>query len=71
MIIGGVTKIYYLEPTSLSGIMEEKRRRLKLSGVYFGQQYNRHRVSVSKTKEKIRSPFNGLVVYLKINLNLK
>jgi hypothetical protein len=45
-----------------------------LSTVYiyaFDQQYNRCRVNVSKTEQKIISHFNGLVAYLDINLNLK
>jgi hypothetical protein len=36
----------------------------------FDQQYNRHRVSVSKTEEQIKAHFKGLVAYFVINLNL-
>jgi hypothetical protein len=37
----------------------------------FDQQYNRYRVSVSKTEEQIKAHFKGLVAYFEINLNLK
>jgi hypothetical protein len=39
--------------------------------IAYPQQYNRYRVNVSKTVQKIGYQFNGLVRYLDINLNLK
>jgi hypothetical protein len=47
---------------------KEKR---KPFGMGFDQQYNRYRVSVSKTEEQIKAHFKGLVAYFDINHNLK
>jgi hypothetical protein len=58
-----VTKILYLDTRYCS--------------IYiFDQQYNRYRVSVSKTSKEHKSSsvqgvFKGLVAYIDINLNLK
>jgi hypothetical protein len=51
-----------------------KRLHLGISNKWrlsFHEQYNKYRVSVSKTGQKIGSHFNWLALYLDINLNLE